>query len=377
MKAQVKTKGSMGMEKKQLNRRQIFGMKKDSLEKRISEYYTSEQDSGYIIECLVAILVRNALVVADFSQIAYSLVRELFLSAEPNQTMQEYYAFFESYFVEEERNAIITRLYKSKNNYYKNFKAARRHSNLVNQPTLTKEQPDEREVVLKTIFEDANGKAVKWVLRDVDPSKDKKEFEPILKILTTLSIFQKDGVRQFVSLVDSKRVKSEIEILVEKKTSPKKGKKIAAKKKTTSTSTQKNPRPKAGNSSSLEKNSQKSQNESPQAVAPNKVNGEKTAKRAKATIPEATQSTDVYLAPDDPTSANLKEQEKDAQKQVAPSRPSAPLQTTPPNKIAPASTANHLENGLAEAGTMPQGKEGKSNKKIRNLLKQFQQNRKR
>jgi hypothetical protein len=367
----------MGMEKKQLNRRQIFGMKKDSLEKRISEYYTSEQDSGYIIECLVAILVRNALVVADFSQIAYSLVRELFLSAEPNQTMQEYYAFFESYFVEEERNAIITRLYKSKNNYYKNFKAARRHSNLVNQPTLTKEQPDEREVVLKTIFEDANGKAVKWVLRDVDPSKDKKEFEPILKILTTLSIFQKDGVRQFVSLVDSKRVKSEIEILVEKKTSPKKGKKIAAKKKTTSTSTQKNPRPKAGNSSSLEKNSQKSQNESPQAVAPNKVNGEKTAKRAKATIPEATQSTDVYLAPDDPTSANSKEQEKNTQKQVAPSRPSAPLQTTPPNKIAPASTATHLENGLAEAGTMPQRKEGKSNKKIRNLLKQFQQNRKR
>jgi hypothetical protein len=175
------------------------------------------------------------------------------LSAEPNQTMQEYYAFFESYFVEEERNAIITRLYKSKNNYYKNFKAARRHSNLVNQPTLTKGQPDEREVVLKTIFEDANGKAVKWVLRDVDPSKDKKEFEPILKILTTLSIFQKDGVRQFVSLVDSKRVKSEIEILVEKKTSPKKGKKIAAKKKTTSTSTQKNTLPKAGNSSSLEK----------------------------------------------------------------------------------------------------------------------------
>ncbi|MDN6584172.1 MAG: hypothetical protein L0L06_05980 [Enterococcus sp.] len=365
------------MEKKQLNRRQIFGMKKDSLEKRISEYYTSEQDSGHIIECLVAILVRNALVVADFSQIAYSLVRELFLSAEPNQTMQEYYAFFESYFVEEERNAIITRLYKSKNNYYKNFKAARRHSNLVNQPTLTKEQPDEREVVLKTIFEDANGKAVKWVLRDVDPSKDKKEFEPILKILTTLSIFQKDGVRQFVSLVDSKRVKSEIEILVEKKTSPKKGKKIAAKKKTTSTSTQKNTRPKAGNSSSLEKNSQKSQNESPQAVAPNKVNEEKTAKRAKATIPEATQSTDVYLAPDDPTSANSKEQEKDAQKQVAPSRPSAPLQTTPPNKIAPASTVTHLENGLAEDGTMPQRKEGKSNKKIRNLLKQFQQNRKR
>lgn len=365
------------MEKKQLNRRQIFGMKKDSLEKRISEYYTSEQDSGYIIECLVAILVRNALVVADFSQIAYSLVRELFLSAEPNQTMQEYYAFFESYFVEEERNAIITRLYKSKNNYYKNFKTARRHSNLVNQPTLTKEQPDEREVVLKTIFEDANGKAVKWVLRDVDPSKDKKEFEPILKILTTLSIFQKDGVRQFVSLVDSKRVKSEIEILVEKKTSPKKGKKIAAKKKTTSTSTQKNTRPNAGNSSSLEKNSQKSQNESPQAVSPNKVNGEKTAKRAKATIPEATQSKDVYLAPDDPTSTNSKEQEKDAQKQVAPSRPSAPLQTTPPNKIAPASTATHLENGLAEAGTMPQRKEGKSNKKIRNLLKQFQQNRKR
>ncbi|MDN6216150.1 MAG: hypothetical protein L0J46_03770, partial [Enterococcus sp.] len=125
------------------------------------------------------------------------------------------------------------------------FKTARRHSNLVNQPTLTKEQPDEREVVLKTIFEDANGKAVKWVLRDVDPSKDKKEFEPILKILTTLSIFQKDGVRQFVSLVDSKRVKSEIEILVEKKTSPKKGKYISAKKKTTSTSTENNTRTKA------------------------------------------------------------------------------------------------------------------------------------
>jgi hypothetical protein len=111
----------------------------------------------------------------------------------------------------------------------------------------------------------------------------------------------------------------------------------------------------------LKKNSQKSQNESPQAVAPNKVNGEKTAKRAKTTIPEATQSTDVYLAPDDTTSANSKEQ--DAQKQVAPSRPSAPLQTTPPNKIAPASTANHLENGLAEAETMPQRKRGNPIKK--------------
>lgn len=221
------------MKKKPLNKRQIFGMKRDSLEKRIFDYYSVENDSAYIIECLVAVFVRNALVISDFSLIASQLVRELFFSAEPNKAMRHYYPFFENYFNESERDGIITRLFQNKNNYYKNSKKIRHLSKLLNDTSVLSELPTNQEMVLKTIFEDANGKMHTWVLRDVDPLKEKKKFEPILNILTMLTIFEKDGVRHFVHLVDSKRVKSDIEVVVERKKVAKKtaaGKNKATKK---------------------------------------------------------------------------------------------------------------------------------------------------
>ncbi|MDT2661369.1 hypothetical protein P7E02_15950 [Enterococcus hulanensis] len=212
------------MTSQKLNQRQIFGMKKENLAKKINQYYSETRDLASVLEYIVAILVRNALVTSDFSLFMNELVRELYLSAEPNEVLRRMSPYFQDYFTKREWDTVIKRLFKSKTNYFQNTKTARENQKHLTKPNTKKAPLDDREVAIESVFQDANGKNHKWTLRDADPLKEKKDFEPILAILTTLSIFENNGVRRFVQLVGSKRIFSEIEVIVEKKAKAKKAK---------------------------------------------------------------------------------------------------------------------------------------------------------
>lgn len=212
---------------KVLNQRQIFSSKRAYLESKVLQVFNDSQDSAVLIEQVVAILVKNTLVVGDYSLFLYDLIRELFLSTEDNDTMRKFLPFFQHYFSKNEWNGIINRLFKSKTDFFQNSKVVRESYKQMMKPPMKRELLDEekkQKVNIESIFEDGNGKRHKWILRDVDPLKRKEDFQPILEILTMLSIFETDGVRKFSRLIKSKRVFSEEEELVQEQPKAKKTK---------------------------------------------------------------------------------------------------------------------------------------------------------
>ena len=74
------------MEMKQLTRRQLFTVKKrENLEKKVMQILGKETGNvDLVIEYIIAIILRNALVVSDFSLPCKDLVRELLFHAEPS-----------------------------------------------------------------------------------------------------------------------------------------------------------------------------------------------------------------------------------------------------------------------------------------------------
>lgn len=210
------------MIEQRLSQRQIFGVMRKNLEAKALKQFEEFHDIAALLECVIAVLVRNALVLGDYSFFLKEQIREVFLTADPNDEMRKFLPFFVSYFSEKEWRQVILRLFKNKNTYYQQTKQVREYSKHLNKSTSQITLPENQKVTIETIFEDENGKKHKWTLRDADPSKKKEEFEPILEILTLLSIFETNGVRRFAQLVKSKRVISEEEELVEQKTTPKK-----------------------------------------------------------------------------------------------------------------------------------------------------------
>ena len=79
------------------------------------------------MEYAIAVLVRGALMTNDFSFFLYEVIRELFLHYEPSDTMRKFCSFFERYFEEKEFDTVISRIFGSKNEYYKASKTVRIH----------------------------------------------------------------------------------------------------------------------------------------------------------------------------------------------------------------------------------------------------------
>lgn len=82
----------LGMLTKQLQRT-LFSMKRVNLEKKIESYYQDTQDTDSVVEYAIAALVRGGLTTNDFSFFLYELIRELFLHAEPSDTMRKFCSF--------------------------------------------------------------------------------------------------------------------------------------------------------------------------------------------------------------------------------------------------------------------------------------------
>ncbi|GCF93792.1 hypothetical protein NRIC_16830 [Enterococcus florum] len=186
---------------KPLEQRQLYTMKKERLEKRFFDFYEETKDAAYLIQCAVAVLVRNALCAADFSYLAKELIRELFFANEDVDSVRDYCVYFRDYFTSDEWTAVIGRLFESNDAFLAATKQTRLQIEHLRAGMISGSRPVSDKAGLVSVFEDASGKKHGWNLSNVDPSLKLQEVYDLLHILTSLTIFQKDGTRRFAKVI--------------------------------------------------------------------------------------------------------------------------------------------------------------------------------
>ena len=102
------------MEDHGLSRRQLFILKRKTLEKRIKNYYRATNDGNGAIEMLVALQVREELCEEDFSYMLANLVQHIFLRTRSNAALRRYYVFFAEYFEKKEWRLLLIKLFPAK-----------------------------------------------------------------------------------------------------------------------------------------------------------------------------------------------------------------------------------------------------------------------
>jgi len=385
-------KAGKEMNDQKLNQRQIFGMKKENLAKKINQYYSDTRDLASVLEYIVAILAKNALVASDFALFMNELVRELYLTAEPNEVLRRMSPYFQDYFTKGEWDTVIKRLFKSKTNYFQNTKAARENHKHLTKPATKKVPLDDRQVTIESVFQDANGKNHRWTLRDADPLKEKKDFEPILAILTTLSIFENNGVRRFVQLVRSKRLFSEVEVIVEKKAKAKKAKseKGVSKKNVTKKNAAKKEQPESAQKlpadSTNKQDPQMKRTTLPADFDPYSLSEKELMKWVESAIPADAVLEDIHFESTDPMTGEVSQLPIGAQsgRDIGENSPDQNLtQQLSVNKSEKTAVAVSAKAGLAtrtdsekspiDSTAEDQPLENQSNSTLRNLLRRFRQ----
>ena len=193
------------MDVKKLGTRQLFLMKRESLEKKIVTYYEQSGDADSVIEYLVAVMVRNALnLTGAFSFLCKDLLRDLFLTVEPTDTLRLFLPFFKEYFESKEWEGLIKQYFGSPSEYFTQTEMIRSFKNAFERQGSLDLYREGLVYDIRSRFEDAAGKRHLLTIRDVDPNKEETLVAEILEVLTLLSIFEVDGVRKFVALVDYK-----------------------------------------------------------------------------------------------------------------------------------------------------------------------------
>ncbi|MBU5361587.1 hypothetical protein KQI58_10905 [Enterococcus raffinosus] len=194
-------------QEKPLLPRTLFGVKRTTLEAKIASYFEFSQDVATFIKYLVVVMVRNSLVVSDFSFLCQELVCEVFLTAEPSDALREYCAYFKDYFKNSgDWDKVVRRLFVDKKEYYRLTEKARAYKKRLDNPGTEKPQNPELALRLVSTFEDASGKKHALTIADADETRSRAETSQILEILTTVAFFETAaGVRRFVKLVQAKR----------------------------------------------------------------------------------------------------------------------------------------------------------------------------
>ncbi|MGL9748856.1 hypothetical protein [Enterococcus sp. DIV0170] len=191
------------MQTQRLGQRQLLNMMKGNLEKRILQVYSETKDVPSVIEYAVALLVRHALSVADFSFMCHELIRELFLTAVPCTTMRRFSVFFEAYFDEEEWRNVVDRLYKDEQDYLAATAEARASKGyLKEKDSMRADELANHQFILRSTFKGANDRKHIWTLKNAHPVRNEEELVGALKILTMLTIFETNGVRKFTEFVE-------------------------------------------------------------------------------------------------------------------------------------------------------------------------------
>ncbi|EOH82804.1 hypothetical protein [Enterococcus malodoratus] len=102
------------MEDHGLSRRQLFNLKRKTLEKRIKNYYRTTNDGNGAIEMLVALQVREELCEEEFSYMLANLVQHIFLRTRSSAALRRYYVFFAEYFEKKEWRLLLIKLFPAK-----------------------------------------------------------------------------------------------------------------------------------------------------------------------------------------------------------------------------------------------------------------------
>lgn len=187
-----------------LSQLQLFVTKRERLEKAIMKAYTDSDDADTVIQYVVAALVRNALCISDFSLICQDLVREILLFAEPTDVLRKFAPLFREFFGSgKEWEQVTRRLYKKTKEYHRYNNRVSDCKKYLFAKTTPIEELNGQQYKLVSTFEDAIGKIHTWSLRDADKNASAMKIDAVLELLSSLSIFEKDGVRRFVKLENS------------------------------------------------------------------------------------------------------------------------------------------------------------------------------
>lgn len=190
------------MESKPLTQRQLLTMKRANIEVKVKKFWEATKNVDLVTEYIVALIVRNALVVSDFSLPCPEVVQELLFHAEPSDVLRKFCPFLKDYVEKSEWEKVISRLFKSKKEYFKETKTMCLYdSYLKNRGTAVLEEHYESYIMVAH-FDDANGKKHTFRMRDVDGRNTLAENQRILRIFNSFTIFEKDGVRRFVKFLD-------------------------------------------------------------------------------------------------------------------------------------------------------------------------------
>lgn len=140
------------MDVAKLGQRQLFLMKWVNLERRIIKRYEQTKSVSEVIEYLVAILVRSAICSEAISEKLQSLIRELFLTAEPDDTLRRHLPYFEKYFKKGERKTLIKRLFKNRTTYLAATEEARGYKKYLEQEGKLDNWQENHAYIMESFF---------------------------------------------------------------------------------------------------------------------------------------------------------------------------------------------------------------------------------
>jgi hypothetical protein len=112
--------------------------------------------------------------------------------------------FFKEYFESKEWEGLIKQYFGSPSDYFSQTETIRSFKNVFEKQGGLDLYREGLVYDIRSRFEDAAGKRHLLTIRDVDPNKEEMLVAEILEVLTLLSIFEVDGLRKFVALIDYK-----------------------------------------------------------------------------------------------------------------------------------------------------------------------------
>ncbi|MBO1308043.1 hypothetical protein JZO70_17845 [Enterococcus sp. 669A] len=187
---------------KALQQKQLFSLTRRNLEARIRKFAKEGSNPAYLIQCAVVILLRNAFSPENFSLLAKEEICQLFLTGdlEALSSVRHLCVYFKEYFSNTDWEKLIIRLFGSEKEYLNHTATLRAQTDHLHKYLHGgKRQPAEL-MDIATVYKDAAGKKHRFTLKGTDPCYSVEETTALLSILTTLTLFEKDGVRRFTEL---------------------------------------------------------------------------------------------------------------------------------------------------------------------------------
>ncbi|MGM0213544.1 hypothetical protein [Enterococcus sp. AZ109] len=184
-----------------LETRQLFLMKRPGIDNRFSQFDQQENNDSYLIQCAIAMMVRNAFSPEDFSFIAKDLIRKLFFTSDSLASVRHLCVYFQEYFTKKEWKTVTARLFTNQKEYLAITEETRSNTDHLHALLHSGSRKATELQNIVTTFKDENGKKHRYTFKNLDPCYSVQITNDLLCILNTLTIFQHNGVRRFTELV--------------------------------------------------------------------------------------------------------------------------------------------------------------------------------